>query len=47
VKDDAIDPTDSASEQIQEALGIAYADAENQRATYYIQQMINRFLAII
>jgi amino acid transporter len=47
VKDDAIDPTDSASEQIQEALGIAYSDAENQRATYYIQQMINRFLAII
>ena len=47
IKDDAIDPTDSASEQIQQQLGIAYGQAENQRATYYIQELANRFLAII
>lgn len=47
IKDDAIDPTDSASEKIQTELGIAYAQAENQRATFYIQELINRFLAIV
>lgn len=47
IKDDAIDPTDSASEKIQEELGIAYTQAENQRATFYIQELINRFLAIV
>ncbi len=47
IKDDAIDPTDSASEQIQEELGINYGQAENQRATYYIQELINWFLAIV
>lgn len=47
IKNDAIDPTDSASEQIQEKLGINYAQAENQRATYYIQELINWFLAIV
>lgn len=47
IKDDAIDPTDSASERIQEELGIAYTQAENQRATFYIQELINRFLAIV
>lgn len=47
IKDDAIDPTTSASEQIQEKLWINYAQAENQRATYYIQQLINWFLAIV
>lgn len=44
IKKVAIDPTDSASEKIQESLGVAYA--EKQRATYYIQELINRFLAI-
>jgi len=47
IKDDAIDPTNSASEKIQAELGIAYAQAENQRATFYIQELINRFLAIV
>lgn len=47
VKEDAIDPKTSASERIQNVLGVDYADAENQRATYYIQRLINRFLAII
>lgn len=47
IKDDAIDPEDSASELIQKDLWVAYQDAENQRATFYIKQVINRFLAII
>jgi len=44
IKDVAIDPADSASEQIQKELGVAYQS--DQRATYYIKELINRFLAI-
>lgn len=44
--DTAIKPEKSASEQIQKELGVAYDQAGDQRATYYIQQLINRFLAI-
>lgn len=44
-KEKAIDPTSSAVEGIQAELGIAYAD--DQRATFYAQLVINRFLAIV
>lgn len=47
IKDDAIDPETSVSEKIQQDLWVDYQDAENQRATFYIKQVINRFLAII
>ena len=47
IKEDAIDPTDSVSEKIQEELGVAYTQAEDQRATFYIQELLNWFLAII
>jgi Type IV secretion system pilin len=47
IKDDAIDPDDSASELIQKELGVNYQNADNQRATFYIKQVINRFLAVI
>lgn len=44
IKEVGIEPGDSASEQIQQELGIAYQD--EQRATYYVKELINRFLAI-
>jgi len=47
IKEDAIDPKDSASELIQKDLGVDYQNADNQRATFYIKQVINRFLAVI
>ena len=47
IKEDAIDPEDSASEKIQKELGVDYQNADNQRATFYIKQVINRFLAVI
>jgi len=45
IKDDAIDPTNSASEQIQKAFKIDLND--DQRATAYIRVIINWVLAII
>ncbi len=42
----AIEPDDTLSEKIQQALGIAYGSAHDQRATYYVQQLLNWFLAI-
>lgn len=47
IKENAIDPEDSASELIQKELGVNYQNADNQRATFYIKQVINRFLAVI
>lgn len=47
IKEKAIDPTESVSEKIQKALGIDYGDAKDQRATYFVQRLINRFLGII
>ena len=45
IKEEAIDPTDSASEQIQVAYKIDLDD--DQRATAYIKEVINRTLAVI
>ena len=47
IKEDAIDPKTSASEGIQEGLWIAYENADDQRATFYIKEVINWFLAIV
>jgi hypothetical protein len=49
IKKEAIDKESSASERIQQALGVNYSagEAKEQRATFYIKQLINRFLAII
>jgi hypothetical protein len=47
IKEDAIDPDTSISEKIQKDLWVDYQNADNQRATFYIKQVINRFLAII
>lgn len=49
IKETAIDPTNSASEKIQKALWVDYdaGIAKDQRATYFIKQLINWFLAII
>ncbi len=45
IKEEAIDPDDSASEQIQAAYKIDLED--DQRATAYIKEVMNRILAII
>lgn len=46
IKEDAIEDDQKVSEQIQEEFGIAYQNADDQRATFYIKEAINRFLAI-
>lgn len=45
VKEDTLDG-DTASEQIQDEFGIAYDAPDEQRATFYIKEALNRFLAI-
>jgi len=45
IKDDAIDPTDSASEKIQQAYKIDLND--DQRATAYLKEVVNWTLAVI
>lgn len=44
-KEDAVDPSDSASEQIQSEFNIDLD--QDQRATEYIKEVINRVLAIV
>lgn len=47
IKEEAIDPTDSASEQIQEAFNINLDAEDDQRATAYLKEVINWTLAIV
>lgn len=45
-EEDAISPTNSVAERIQKFLGVDYSNSE-QRATFFIKNAFNRFLAII